>query len=159
MMPSDALILETVEQAFAECPRPEHFTDYTHCEECAEHDDLLRSRDVRTLLVEDVGNPGSDPICFVTAQAFAYYLPALVRLALAEPTVSYGWYGAQLLFHLCGDGHENRRVLACTPNQRRAIAEFLRHLVETRAVLADSERCTEELFQALDIWSDEIRVA
>lgn len=158
-MPSDAHILETVQQAFAGCQRPEHFTDYTHCEECAEHDEALRSRDLLTLVVEDVDSPASDPICFTSAAGFVYYLPALVRFALAEPSKSHGWYGVQLLNHLCGDGRENRRFLACTPQQRRAVAEFLRHLVETRAALADNEKCAEELFQALDIWSDEVRVA
>ena len=157
-MPSDAQILKKIKQAFAGCRRPEHFGDYTHCAECAEYDEVLRSRDVRTLLIEDVGNSASDPICFITSQGFAYYLPALVRLALDDPTEPHGWYGAQLLFHLCGDGRENRRILACAPDQRRAVAEFLRHLVETRAVLADNYCCTEDLLQALEIWSPEIRV-
>jgi len=155
-VPTDAQILQTVQQAFAECRRPEHFTNFTHCEECAEHDEVLRSRDVHTLRIEDVENPGWEPICFTTDEGFAYYLPALVRLALAEPTATHGWYGGQLLFHLCSDGRQNHRVLACTPAQRRAVADFLRHLVETRAALADSECHTDDLFQALEIWSEEI---
>ncbi len=55
---SDAEILEQVKQVFSTAQRPEHFTNYTHCEECAEHDALLRSRDLDTLAIEDVGNVG-----------------------------------------------------------------------------------------------------
>jgi hypothetical protein len=114
-MPSDADILQIIKQAFAECRRPEHFTDYTHCEECAEHDEVLRSRDVDTLRIEDVGNPGWDPICFTTWEGFAYYFPALARLAFAEPEYADGWYGTVLLFHLVGDGRRNRRLMARAP--------------------------------------------
>ena len=78
-MINDDEILSVVTQAFGECHRPEHFTNYTHCCECAEHDDLLRSRDRVTLSIADVGNAGWDPICFVTNEGFQYYLPALVR--------------------------------------------------------------------------------
>jgi hypothetical protein len=158
-MPSDSDILQTIAQAFAECRRPEHFTDYTHCEECAEYDEVLRSRDVHTLQIEDVGNPGWDPIGFASPEGFVYYLPALTRLALAEPDYAHGWYGAQLLFHFLSDGRKNRRLLACTQEQRLAILQFLRYLVETRASLADNYCCTDDLFQALEIWSDESPVA
>src|SRR5690242_13994900 len=97
---SDDDILEVVRQAFAVCPRPEHFTDFTHCEECREHDDLLRSRDVDSLRGEDVGNPGWDPLCFTSAEGFAYFFPALARLALDSAGPDRDWYGPQLLFHL-----------------------------------------------------------
>lgn len=158
-MTTDADILQKVQGAFAKCERPEHFADFTHCEECAEHDELLRSRDIYSLRIEDVGNPGWDPICFVSPAGFAYYLPALARLALAEPDQVHGWYGAQLLFHLCSDGRRNERLLNCTPPQRRVVVEFLQHLAETRASLADSELKSDELFQAIEIWSDDDTVA
>lgn len=154
-MPSDAEILHAVHLAFAGCSRPEHFTDFTHCEECAEHDDLLRSRDLDTLCLEDIGNPGWDPICFISPAGFAYYLPALLRLALAEPDHAHDWYGSSLFFHLCLDGKQNARLLACTPAQRRVVVEFLCHLAETRAALIDASLCTEELLQAMELWCDQ----
>lgn len=157
-MPSDADILERVQQAFAGCRRPEHFGSYTHCEECAEADELFRARDIHTLSIGDVGIPGG-PMCFISPEGFVYYLPALARLALAEPDAFYGWYGSQLFSQLCSDGRRNDRLLACTPEQRHVVVEFLHHLAETRARLADSELCTDELFQAIEIWSDEIPVA
>ncbi len=81
-MATDQEIIDAVRQAFAAEPRPEHFTDDTHCCECTEHDAVLASRDLDSLRVEDVNNAGWDPIGFVTAAGFRYYLPALVQLAL-----------------------------------------------------------------------------
>lgn len=158
-MTSDADILQTVQQAFAGCRRPEHFTDYTHCEECAEHDELLRSRNIQTLRIEDVGNPGWDAISFATSEGFTYYFPALARLALAEPDDAHGWYGSVLLSHLVGDGRRNRRFLACTPEQQRAVVQFLQHLVERSAAVADKHCSTDDLFEAIAIWSDDPPIA
>jgi hypothetical protein len=90
-MATDQAIIDAIRQAFAAETRPEHFTDDTHCCECAEHDALLASRDLDSLRVEDVNNAGWDPICFVTAASFRYYLPALVRLALDSATAE-DWY-------------------------------------------------------------------
>ena len=154
-MSSDAQVLEAIQEAFAGCTRPRHFTNYTHCSECAEHDEVLRSRDVQTLRIEDVGNPGWDPICFISPEGFAYYVPALARLALAQPAEPHGWYGQQLLFHLCSDGRGNQRIGVCTPEQRRSIVRLLHHIVETRAELVDSYACSDDLFRVFDYWSNE----
>ena len=96
---------------------------------------------------------GWDPICFISPEGFAYYLPALIRLALAEPVAPYDWYGAQLIGHLSYDGSRNERILACTIAQRRAVVTFLQHLVETRAQLVDAYRRSEKLLSAIDYWS------
>jgi len=144
-----------VKEAFALRRRPVHFTNFKHCDECAEHDQLLRSRDLDSLSYDDVGNPGWDPICFVSEEGFAYFMPALARLALSGQAESHDWYGSQLLFHLCYDGPNNRRLLACAPEQRRAVVALLEHIVETRAKLADDHNATDALFQAIDIWSNE----
>lgn len=103
-MPDDAAILRFVQKAFAHCERPEHFTDYTHCQECEEYDKLLRSRDIDTLDIEDVGNQACDPLCFTLTEGFAYFFPALARLTLSEPKPGHGWYIEQLLFHLNYEG-------------------------------------------------------
>ena len=65
--PSDKTVLTKIIDAFASVAKPEHFTDYNHCEECAEHDELLRSRNRFSLQFADVGNPGWDPLCFTSA--------------------------------------------------------------------------------------------
>jgi hypothetical protein len=153
-LPDDAQVLEAIQRAFADCPRPDHFTEYTHCCECAEHDEVLRSRDVQTLRIEDVNNPGWDPICFVSVQGFAYYLPALARFALKAPADQQGWYGGQLLFHLRLDGPGNERVRACTSDQRKSVVGLLQHLVETRAELVDNYGCSDDIFRVIEYWSD-----
>ena len=116
------------------------------CEECAGHDEVLRSRDIETLSIEDVGNPGWDSICFSSPEGFGYYFPALSRLALARP------FGPQLLFHLCNHGRLNERILGCTPEQRRSIVDLLHHILEARADFADSSLCAGELLDAIEYW-------
>lgn len=144
---TDAEALAELRAAFAACPRPERFTDFRHCCECAEHDELLRSRDVDTLGIEDVGNPGWDPLCFTSAEGLLYYLPALGRLALAEPA-----YPAQLHFHLTYDGGKNRILVAASPAQRRVVARFLRHIVEARPSLCEDLGLRDELLAAAALW-------
>lgn len=95
----DRELLEQLRRAFEGCPRPEHFAGFEHCEECAEHDRTLLSRTPETLAIEDVGNPGWEPICFTSPAGFAYFLPGLARLVFEEPPDRYGWYGSQLLWH------------------------------------------------------------
>ena len=152
-MPNDAAVLGEVRAAFAQCEPPQHFTDYTHCEECAEHDELLQSRENETLRIADVGNPGWDPLCYVDASGFAYFFPGLARLALADPDPQYGWYTQQLLFQLTYQGVENRHLLGFDADQRRAVAALLRHIVETRSRLSDDWLCSNELRFASDLWS------
>jgi hypothetical protein len=152
-MAADQEIIIAVRDAFGAEPRPAHFTNHSHCCECAEHDGLLSSRDPDGLKLEDVNNAGWDPICFTTPEGFKYYLPALVRLAL-ESAASGGWYLPQLLFHLIADGPQTRRVACCTRAQRRAIVGFLWHMVESRSELIVEYRIEEELERAIGIWSE-----
>ena len=153
-MTTDSEILHSLNEAFSKCPRPEHFTNWTHCEECAEHDTLLCSRDVFSLTIEDVGNVGWDPISYVSPEGFAYYLPALGRLAMTKPALPFEWYGSQLLSHLCSDGPNNNRALACTPTQRTAVVSFLSHLAESHAEWVEDSMCADELLEAIRIWSN-----
>ena len=150
---SDAEALSVVAAAFEECRRPEHFTDHTHCCECAEHDALLRSRNRDTLTVADVGNPGWDPICFVTNEGFAYYFPALARLALTEPTGRHAWYLEQLLFHLNDEDRPQKRRSACSPRQREAVVCFLQHVLEARQRLLHDYLCEAELLAKIGLWA------
>lgn len=149
---TDREVLSDLGAAFAACERPEHFTDFQHCCECAEHDELLRSRDLQSLRVEDVGNPGWDPLCFTSAEGLLYYLPALGRLALDEATEAFDWYVPQLHFHLTYEGGKNRILRAATPAQRGAVVRLLRHILETRAELCEKWSCREGLLAAAELW-------
>jgi hypothetical protein len=127
-MSGDADVISEIDRAFAACPKPEHFGNHTHCEECAEHDQLLRDRTRETLAIEDVGNVGWDPIAFSDSAGIAYYFPTLARLAISSCTYEYGWYGDLLLMHLTHQGSDNRLLRFCNVQQRRAVSHLLAHL-------------------------------
>jgi uncharacterized protein (DUF433 family) len=148
---SDEEALKAIQHAFSGCPRPEHFTSYNHCDECEQHDDLFRSRDIHTLTLKDVSASGTT--CFLSPEGFVYYFPALARLALEEPTES-GWYGCHLLFHLSSESHDER-ISVFTAEQRQAILAFLYHLLETRRAVAALYLCENNLFKAIACWSGE----
>lgn len=154
VMSRDAAILAEIDTAFGDAERPEHFTDHAHCDECAEHDALLRARDRDSLRQEDVGNPGWDPICFCSASGIAYYFPALARLALAEPTPTRGWYADQLLFHLYYGFTENRFFQYCSVAQRLVVSRLIGHMIESRAAVIDSYAAADEFLRCHELWRD-----
>lgn len=155
MTRTDSEILNLFVTAFAGAPRPEHFTNYAHCCECAEHDAVLMDRDRATLAIEDVGGQGWNPITMATPQAFAYYLPALARLALDPVPDAWDWYGYIILFELRRDGPRNDRWLHCTSPQRRAVVALIEHLFETRAAEIELYNCGHELLETVAIWSNQ----
>jgi hypothetical protein len=148
----DAEVIASLDAAFGNCARPEHFTDYQHCCECAEHDELLRSRDRRSLQLHDVGNPGWDPLCFTSAEGLLYFIPRLGRLALSLPEPGFDWYAPQLHFHLTYEGPENRILRAATRTQRAAVVTLLRHIVQTRRTLCEEWACRDDLLAAAELW-------
>lgn len=152
-MVGDAHVLEVIDTAFRSAVKPKHFTNYQHCEECAEHDETLRQRDRDTLRLEDIGSPGWDPLCFTSPEGKAYYFPALARFALTAPTYQYGWYGDQLLFHLTSGGRHNDFLAYCSPAQRYAVSLLLEHVVLTRASAPEVLSSQDELLQAYELWS------
>ncbi len=151
---SDDGVLAMFETEFRAVPRPAHFTDYTHCDECREHDELLRARDRSTLAIEDVGSQAWNPITMATPEGFAYFLPTLARLALEDVPAGHDWYGYIILFELRWNGPRNKRWLQCTGKQRKAVASLLEHLYRTRAGSIAQYNCEYELLEALEIWSD-----
>lgn len=127
-------------------PRPEHFTNFTHCSECAEHDETLRSHTPATIGLDQLGHPGWDPICFVSDAGFHYYMPALARLAV-DSTADYL---QQFLFHL---GYCPERIEALNGEQRAAVLALLISLRDD--ILAQigqggNEPCLEWRFDGLE---------
>jgi hypothetical protein len=156
-MPSamtDHEMLQRIHEAFRGVPRPAHFTNHTRCDECWEHDEVLRARDLETLAIEDVGSQAWNPITMATPQAFAYLLPALARLALDAMPKDWDWYGYIILFELRWDGPRNWRWQYCTRQQRAVVAAFLEYLFDTRSHDIAIYDCGHELMEALGIWSD-----
>lgn len=142
-----------VDQAFGSLPKPEHFTNFAHCEECAEHDELLRSRTRETLTFQDVGNPGWEPLCFSSPEGIAFYMPSLARLVFTEPPHGYQWYGCQLLFHLYSGGLDNRLYTYCNAEQREAIAVLIGAMIQSNCVDIESSSSEDEFLRAHEIWS------
>ena len=154
-MVTDTAVLASIDNAFGTIQRPEHFTNFAHCDECAEHDARLQARDCETLRIEDVNAPGNDPLSFCSPQGIAYFFPALARFALAEPSTDNDWYADQLLFHLySGFGH-NAFFGYCSADQRQAIAQLLAYLISTKADFIDQCGSADEFLRCYELWSDQ----
>lgn len=137
-------------------PKPAHFTNYRHCCECAEHDATLVAADVNSIGLQQLGNPGWDPLCFAAVEGLLYYMPALIRLTLETMDTPQERYLDQLLFHLMRDGKGNDLVRACSPEQRAFIASFLAYLMEQYSVEIDEGIFrADDMLKAYDIWSTE----
>lgn len=151
---ADEAVLMEIDQAFSGIEKPEHFTNFSHCDECLEHDNTLRNRARETLRRENLGNPGWDPITFCSPEGIGYLFPTLARFCLL-PSVwrNNGWYGEQLLFHLSYEGAENEFFRWCSPAQRASVGRFLRYLMETRAQTVSEHGCDDQLLDALQVWN------
>jgi hypothetical protein len=147
----EQLISEAIEM-FGKVTRPEHFTDYTHCCECVEHDETLRAHSPDTITREALGHAGWDPMTFVTNTGFRYFLPALMRMALTGTGDDY--YIDQFLSQVIRDGARNNRWCACTVEERALVLKALHALLETRAEEIQNDLDADRLMQAIDIWSD-----
>jgi hypothetical protein len=126
-------VLAAIRRAFADVPRPERFTDCRHSSDRDEHEETLRAHTPDTISLEQVGNAGWDPICFVTIEGFKYFMPGLARLALGRG------YIAEFLFQLNDD-----RIAGFTNDQRLAtldLLEFIRDEVpdEVEKWMAEDE--------------------
>ena len=131
--------------------KPEHFTDYLHCDECAEHNETLRNSDIERIGMAELGNPGWDPICFCSAEGVKYYLPALVRLSL--DTVEDDFYFGQFLFHLENDGANNKLIKSCSSEQRTFMTQFLKFMIEQYTEEIEESFCTDDALRTYELWS------
>jgi hypothetical protein len=134
-------------------PKPVHFTDNQHCCECSEHDETLTTFDVDSIGLQQLGNPGSDPLCFSSTEGLMYYMPALVRLTLDTIYTSQVTYLDQLLFHLIQDGAGNRLVSACNKEQREFVADFLEYLIaDCSSQIEAGVFSVDNILKAHEIW-------
>ncbi len=136
-----------------EVEKPEHFGNYQHCCECAEHDQTLSASDVHTIGLEQLGNPGWDPLCFSHPEGLVYYLPALIRITFDTISSPSERYLDQFLFHLIKDGPDNSFVAVCSKEQRQFVADFLAYLIEHHtAEINEDQMTSEDIFKAHEIW-------
>ena len=151
MTTAEASLIEEGYRLFASCSRPQHFTNHTHCCECAEHDETLNCYDRDNISREALGNGGWDPVTFTTEAGFKYYFPALVRVALTATGDDY--YLDQFLFHLNYKGDENRFWLAFNKEQRDFTHNVLLHLLDSRAEEIEVNMNSDDLMTAIALWS------
>ena len=140
-----------VEQVFSGNAIPENYTNRDHCDECAEHDETLRSYTPKSIGLEQLGNAGWDPICFVLPKAFKYYFPALVRLSL-DPEGSNG-YLDQFLFHVTYQGEDSRFFKHFSKAERGATLEVLQYIESNMDDLVHGWNLDNELKEAIGLWS------
>lgn len=131
--------------------RPVQFTNAAHCQECAEHNATLQRHSPDSIGMDELGNPGWDPLSFSNVEGKLYYMPALVRLTL--DTLYGQGYIEQLLFHLEYGGQDNDLLHACTPSQRAFIVALLGSLMEHHARALEHHHCAEETRRVLALWS------
>lgn len=131
--------------------KPEHFTDFAHCEECLDHDLTLLKSDVNSIGFDELGNPCWDPICYVETEGFIYYFPAFVKLCLSSnPDQSYI---NQFLFHISHNGKNNKYIISFSAEQRNFTLKFLEHLAVTKIDTIELYGDEEMLFSAIEIWT------
>lgn len=145
-------IIRQVQRVFADNPVPENYTDREHCEECAEHDDTLRAYTPETIGPDQLGNPGWDPICFVVPEAFKYYFPALVRLALDSE--SGNSYLDQFLFHVTYQGEESRFFSHFSKAEREITLAVLEHIKFYLSERIKDWNLEQDLDNAIKLWSN-----
>jgi hypothetical protein len=114
-----------------------------HCDECAEHEEVMQAVTPETVSLAQVGSPAWDPVCFLSDEAYRYFMPGFVRLALGRGD---DYYLDQFLFHL-----ESGRVECLNEEQCRAIAALLDHLYETRAGEIDDHMDDKVLGHVMDL--------
>lgn len=134
--------------------KPQHFTNYGHCCECAENDETLLAHDRDSIGLEQLGSPAWDPLCASSVEGLIYYMPALVRLTLDTIDNPQETYIDQMLFHLIQDGEDNRLVLACSQEQRQFIAKFLEYLIDKHSAEIEGGIFTSDhILRAHEIWT------
>ena len=148
--PEIRAILDAVDGAFANVEKPDHFTDYNHCEECREHDEALRGATRETISREALGGSGWDPMCFVDGQGFAYYFPAMARYALAPDLWGGDAYIGQFIFHVGYEKEKNRHLKWFSAGQRKAAVSVMEQLL-LRGDISDYEK--QQLDRAKSDWS------
>ncbi len=135
--------LAAIDRVFGGLPRPEPLIrNPNHCCECAEHEETLSVVTPETIGLEQVGSPAWDPVCYLSDAGYRYFMPGLARLALGT---GEAYYLDQFLFHL-----DSGRVDVLSESEKKAVATFLDHVLETMCEEVDESMNLIELGRVMD---------
>src|SRR5690242_17899206 len=119
-------ILAAIDQAFGDLPRPKTMVrNPNHCDECSDHEAVMQAVTPQTITLKEIGNIGWDPVCYLTDEAFCYFMLGFARIALAKP----GSYLFQFFLHL--NYEPSSRIDAFNREQRRAVKQLVDYIGET----------------------------
>jgi len=144
-------IIDRAFALFQNVERPAHFTDFTHCCECQEHDEVLLASTPATISRSDLGTMAWDPITFTTGAGFRYYIPGLIRVVLTETGDSS--YYDQFLWHMASLEQVKERCPDITDEECEIISETLEYLLNHRTTEIDEECLADTLLSTVEWWS------
>lgn len=113
--------------------RPNFFTEENPLLESFDHNETLLKFNVDSITIEELGNQGWDPICFINDEGYLYYFPAFIRLCVNSNEEDY--YIGQFLFHITYEGLENERVRLFNKDQKFFFKKFLIYLYNEKTDL------------------------
>ena len=158
-MASSSQLIEELYDAFKECERPQHFTNYKHCWECFEHDQTMQNAALRTLSAKSMGTSGWGPLSFLTEQGFAHYMPRLIELALANETTEYDDPFVDLLVFQLSPDNGFDRFATYNLRQSTAILNSLRYMLPGEILDVEDEILSEDITQAISYWEKRVNGA
>jgi hypothetical protein len=144
-------IIERAFTVFQNVERPAHFTNFNHCCECREHDEVLLAGTPATISRSDLGTMAWDPITFTTGTGFRYYIPGLIRVVLTQ-TGDNNYY-EQFLWHMASPDQVKERCPEITEEECEVISETLEYLLNHRTTEIDEECMADTLLAAVESWT------
>ena len=130
-------------------PKPENFGDFDHCQKCAEYNQILKSKDLESITLDDI-EPHS-PFFFSSDEGKRYYMPALVRICLESADSDF--YFCELLNLLESDGKGNSLFMSCNKEQREFVRDFIEYMIDSYPQEIEDTQRTNEAFRTYDVWS------
>jgi len=147
-----SLILNNLYETFSEHKRPSHFTDYQHCPECNDHDQMMLSATLETLDSEHLGNAGWSPFSFLTVDGFSHYMPRIMELAITGKGNVHGeFFLTDFLFHL-NPSEDYDRFTSYSYEQCKSILDALLYTQEKYKSEIEDEFSVEDMESAISYW-------
>ena len=133
-------IISEVKKVFGHFRRPDMFIRGTcRCDECMEHEADMQTFNPDDLPLDRLNNPGWDPICFASDEAFGYFMPGLAKLVLDHAND----YIQQFIFHT----EQPERLVVLTPEQAQALCHVLDFLVLHESEALDNNLAVDDVYR------------